>query len=350
MSFLQNAKDLTVKWLNYLGLGDWDVTVEVGDLGPNLGECCADWKYLQALIRYRDPSLFRKGEYDLEAVVAHEVAHLPFSAFETEAGTWQRALEEHLVERFSRSMLRIVRGNPGMSQAKISERLRAIVGASVRARRAINDRRHRMDPKLLELLMKAGEFKGREDVPEDVKELLGQLAEAAVTGAAPEAATDPTEEPPAAEEPEEPDAPPAVVDEPDNAPAMRVARAAIDAKMAKSKRDVDAAAKMAAKSKALAESRLRVELFASAPDVFPEALPKAREPYAKAPPDEIERYINATRARVAPPAGGQENKGAKGRADVVAGAKPEPREPAPGNEPIANPGGMTVIIGGKRAV
>ena len=138
MNFAERAKALTAKWLDYLGLGDWNVAVEVGDLGPNLGECIADWKYLQALIRYRDPALFKGGEYDLEAVVAHEVAHLPFSAFETEAGSWQRNLEEHLVERFSRSMLRIVRGSPGMSQARISERLRAIVGASVRARRAMN--------------------------------------------------------------------------------------------------------------------------------------------------------------------------------------------------------------------
>lgn len=340
MTFLEKAKALTAKWLDYLGLGDWNVAVEVGDLGPNLGECVADWKYLQALIRYRDPSLFRGGEYDLEAVVAHEVAHLPFSALETEAGTWQRNLEEHLVERFSRSMLRIVRGNPGMSQARISERLRAMVGATVRARRAMNDRRYRMDPKLLELLLKAGEFSGREDVPEDVKELLGQLAAAVATGAAP--AGEGEAEPPASEDPEDKpgEPPPAVEDQP-----MPPQRATIDAIAALARKDAEAAASYAAKAKKAAETRYREELFAGAPDVFPAAMPRAREAYQDASPEEIERHIKAVRARTAPPQSPPPAPAPRSRQ-----AAPEPREPLPEQPQITNPGGLMIFAGGNKRV
>lgn len=336
MSFLDEAKQLTVKWLSLLGLTDWSVRVEVADLGGNLGECCASWDYLEALIRYRDPAIH--GAYDLEAVVAHEVCHLPFSMFETQAGTWERRAEENMVERFSRSMLAIVRGNRGMSTAKLREKLRAVVGASVRARRALNSRRNRMDPKLLELIMKAGEFSGREDVPEDVKEVLGQLV-AAAAGQPAEAPSEgaPESEPPAADAPpgEEPNAPPAAEEEP-----MPPQRAAVDAIAARAKRDAEAAAEYAAKARKAAEGRYREELFTGAPDVFPAAMPKAREAYKDAKPEEIERHIKAVRARTdngAPPPAG-----ARARASVD-----EPREPIPDNKP-ANKGGMVVTAGGKK--
>lgn len=343
MSFTDQAKALTVKWLNLLGLADWSVRVEVCDIGGNLGECCASWDYLEAVIRYRDPAIH--GAYELEPVVAHEVCHLPFSVFETQAGSWERRAEEHLVERFSRAMLAIVRGNPGMSTAKLSQKLRAIVGASVRARRAMNNRRYRMDPKLLELLLKAGEFSGREDVPEDVKELLGQLAAAVATGAPPPDAGAGDDAPPAAEETDadpDPNAPPAAEDEPTVA-----ARASIDALTARAKRDAEAAASMAAKARKSAESRLRAELFAGAPDVFPPALPKTREPYAAASPDEIERYITSYRARTAtdnaPPKTPPVPAGARARA-----AAGEPREPIDEAKPIQNPGGLMIFAGGNR--
>lgn len=204
-----------------------------------------------------------------------------------------------------------------------------------------------MDPKLLELLMKAGEFSGREDVPEDVKELLGQLVQAAATGSAPSS----DDAPPAAEADAAPaseeEKPPAMTDEEEKPPAP-APRAEIAAKLAKSKRDAEAAEAASAKALRLAESRLRSELFASAPDVFPVALPKTREPYASAKPEEIERFIASTRARTAPPAASPADKGPKGRADIAPPRPSEPREPAPGDAPPANPGGMTVIIGGKR--
>jgi hypothetical protein len=334
VSYLDKAKELTAKWLSLLGLTDWSVRVEVCDLGGNLGECCASWDYLEALIRYRDPAIH--GPYDLEAVVAHEVCHLPFSMFETQAGTWERRAEENLVERFSRTMLSIVRGKPGLSTARLREELRAVVGASVRARRALNSRRNRMDPKLLELIMKAGEFTGRDDVPEDVKGVLAQLVAAAAGASAPPSGEG--DEPPAAPDApeEEPTAPPAAEEEP-----MPPQRAAVDAIAARAKRDAEEAARNAAEAKALSEQRLREELFASAPDVFPAAMPRAREAYKGAAPAEIKRHIAAVRART--------DNGAPPPAPRAREAGQEPREPLPGTQPV-NKGGMVVTAAGKKVI
>lgn len=195
-----------------------------------------------------------------------------------------------------------------------------------------------MDPKLLELIMKAGEFSGREDVPEDVKDVIGQL----VAAAAGQPAEAPTEEPAGDDPPaveEEPGAPPAVEEEP-----MPPQRAAIAAATARAKRDADAAAEYAAKARRAAESRYREELFAGAPDVFPATMPKAREAYQGAPPEEIERHIKAVRARSAPPA--QTPPAAPRNRQAPA----EPREPLPEQTQISNPGGLMIFAGGNKRV
>lgn len=191
-----------------------------------------------------------------------------------------------------------------------------------------------MDPNLLELIMKAGEFTGRDDVPEDVKGVLAQLVAAAAGAGAPPSGEG--SEPPAAPDApeEEPGAPPAAEEEP-----MPPQRAAVDAIAARAKRDAEEAARNAAEAKALSERRLREELFASAPDVFPVAMPRAREAYKDAAPGEIKRHIAAVRARTdnsAPPP-----------APRAREAGPEPREPLPGNQP-ANKGGMVVMAAGKK--
>lgn len=194
-----------------------------------------------------------------------------------------------------------------------------------------------MDPKLLELIMKAGEFSGREDVPEDVKGVLGQLV-AAAAGSVPSEGPESGSEPQAAAAPPEedaPGAPPAAEEEP-----MPPQRAAVDALAARAKRDAEAAADYAAKARKAAEGRYREELFASAPDVFPAAMPKAREPYRSAAPEEIERHISAVRAR-------SDNGAAPPPAPRARASGNEPREPIPDNKPV-NKGGMVVTAGGKK--
>lgn len=210
-----------------------------------------------------------------------------------------------------------------------------------------------MDPKLLELLMKAGEFTGRDDVPEDVKELLRQLAGAVATGGEPPVEAPASEMPPEAPAAEAPpdEEPPAMagMNEHSNVPANRAApanvapgapAARVSQSLSAAEKDANAAAELARKRLVLEENAYREALFRSAPDVFPEATPKAREPYKTAKPDEIERHIAAVRARKetqTPPA--------NGRAREIQG---QPREPAPGTSGFAkNEGGMVVRAGGR---
>lgn len=149
-----------------------------------------------------------------------------------------------------------------------------------------------MPEELMTLLMSAGEAAGREDVPDDVKELLRKLAAAAVTGEAPPAG-DVGDAPPEAEaEPKPEDEPPA--------PA---ARAALSAKARKAleaaERDAEQIAELAKKRVGLETTATRNALFDSAPDVFGGGKAKRREIYAAAPIDEIERFIKSQRTEPA---------------------------------------------------
>ena len=186
-----------------------------------------------------------------------------------------------------------------------------------------------MPEELIALMMAAGEAAGREDVPEDVKELLRKLAAAAVTGDAPPAAeTEPDNAPPAAEADPKPE------DEP-SPPAMRAglsekARKALAAADSKA----EEALALAAKRVALETEATRQALFSSAPDVFGGHLAKRREIYKAAPIDEIERYIEGERVKRTP-------------ADVDPKARKTPdhfREPPTGASGITakNAGGFTL--------
>jgi hypothetical protein len=315
MPFLDDAQRAVKRWLGLLGITD-RVKVEVGQLEPTV--CAKTWTnpdYLEALIVFNDPAVC--GPYDLEEVAAHEVFHIPMGEFKTAPGTRERSAEERCVERFSRAMVALWRGTPGFARASLVPKLRAMLGASSRARRAIAAGRSKMNEALLQLMMEAGGAAEREDVPEDVKELLRKLAAAAVTG---DATVDPVDEPPAAA---------ADPDKTDDAPPARAKSTTLD--------------ELKAQTEAVARKRLAYEtaaareaLFRSAPDVFPEALQRRREIYKSAPLDEIERYIAAQR-------------------DVAGGAKGGPpkareafREPPTGKgvaAPAKNDGGV-VLKGG----
>jgi hypothetical protein len=274
MPFLDDCRAAVRRWLGLLGITD-RVKVEVGQLEANF--CAKTWTnpdYLEALIVFNDPAVC--GPYDLEEVAAHEVFHIPMGEFRTEPGTPERSAEERCVERFSRAMVAMMRGTQGFARVALAPKLRAMIGASSRARRAIAaGGRAKMDEATIQLMMAAGEAAGREDVPEDVKELLRKLAAAAVTGEA-----EPLEEVPAAAA--EPEA------KPEDGSVARGKSKTLD--------------ELSAKTEAVARKRLEYEtaaareaLFRSAPDVFPDALAKRREIYKSAPLDEIERYIASQR-------------------------------------------------------
>jgi hypothetical protein len=287
MPFLDDACTAVKRWLSLLGITD-RVKVEIGQIDPSTNAVTyINADYLEALIVFNDPAIC--GHYDLEEVAAHEVFHIPMADFKTQAGTPQRSAEERAVERFSRAFVALWRGTAPASRVSLAPTLRAIIASSPRARQRIAARKRvSMPEELMTLLMSAGEAAGREDVPEDVKELLRKLAAAAVTGEAPPAG-EPGDAPPEAEaEPKPEDEPPA--------PA---ARAGLSAKARKALDAADAAAEQA---EALARKRVSLEttatrtaLFDSAPDVFGGGKAKRREIYASAPIDEIERYIKSQR-------------------------------------------------------
>lgn len=288
MPFLDDACAAVKRWLSLLGITD-RVKVEVRKLDP--GICAATWTnpdYLEALIAFNDPAVC--GPYDLEEVAAHEVFHIPMGDFRTQPGTRERSAEERAVERFSRAFVALWRGTAPAARVSLAPTLRAIIASSPRARQRIAaKRRESMPEELMTLLMSAGEAAGREDVPEDVKELLRKLAAAAVTGEAPAAGEE------AEAGPVEAEAEP----KPEDEPVPPAARGALSAKARRALEDADAAAEQAA---ALAKKRVALETvatrnatFDSAPDVFGRGKEKRREIYATASIEEIERYIKSQR-------------------------------------------------------
>jgi hypothetical protein len=294
MAFLDDCCSAVKRWLSLLGITD-RVQVKVGKLEPHV--CASTWTnpdYLEALIVFNDPAV--SGPYDLEEVAAHEVFHIPMAGFQTKSGTRERSEEERVVERFSRAFVALWRGTPFANRVALAPTLRAIIGQSRKARhRLAVKRRVVMPEELIALMMAAGEAAGREDVPEDVKELLRKLAAAAVTGDAPPASeAEPDNAPPAAEaDPKPEDEPPP--------PAMRAGLSE------KARKALDAADAKAEEALALAKKRVSLEieatrqtLFTSAPDVFGGHLAKRREIYKAAPLDEIERYIESERVKRAP--------------------------------------------------
>lgn len=287
MAYLDDCCASVRRWLSLLGITD-RVKVEVRRLEP-ANVCAKTWTnpdYLEALIVFNDPAVC--GPYDLEEVAAHEVFHIPFGDFQTKSGTKERSTEERAVERFSRAFVALWRGTPAFARVSLAPTLRAIIASSPRARLAAK-RRDVMPEELIALMMAAGEAAGREDVPEDVKELLRKLAAAAVTGDAPPA-SDAGDQPPAAEadpKPEDQPAPPAA-----RAGLSEKARKALEA----ADRDAEEAAELAKQRKALETVATRNALFDSAPDVFGLGREKRREIYANAPVGEVERYIASQRA------------------------------------------------------
>lgn len=330
MAFLDDCCAAVKRWLSLLGITD-RVKVEVRPL--ETGVCASTWTnpdYLEALIAFNEPSIC--GPYDLEEVAAHEVFHLPFADFRTEPGTRERSTEERAVERFSRAFVALWRGTPAFDRATIAPTLRAIIASSPRARQRIAaKRRETMPEELMTLLMSAGEAAGREDVPEDVKELLRKLAAAAVTGEAP-----PGEEAPPVD---------AEADvKPEDEPAAPAARAALSPKARRAieaaERDAEQAAALAKRRVALETEATRVAMFDAAPDVFGGVLAKRREIYAKAPLDEIQRYIDGERVKRGAAPGGDQG---KHRQTVDTMREP----PTGGRAPFTkNDGGLVVRGGG----
>lgn len=301
MAYLDDCCSAVRRWLSLLGITD-RVKVEVRKLEP-AKVCAKTWTnpdYLEALIVFNDPAVC--GPYDLEEVAAHEVFHIPFGDFQTQPGTRARSTEERAVERFSRAFVALWRGTPAFARVSLAPTLRAMIASSPRARLAAK-RRDTMPEELIALMMAAGEAAGREDVPEDVKELLRKLAAAAVTGDAPPA-SEAGDQPPAAEadpKPEDQSAPPAA-----RAGISEKARKALEA----ADRDAEKVAELAAKRVAIETNATRDALFNSAPDVFGRGREKRREIYAKAPIEEIERYIAGHRAERGAP--GDDGKARKG--------------------------------------
>lgn len=293
MAYLDDCCAAVRRWLSLLGITD-RVQVKVGKLEPNI--CASTWTnpdYLEALIVFNDPAV--SGPYDLEEVAAHEVFHIPFGDFQTQPGTRARSTEERAVERFSRAFVALWRGTPAFARVSLAPTLRAMIASSPRARLAAK-RRDTMPEELIALMMAAGEAAGREDVPEDVKELLRKLAAAAVTGDAPPASAA-GDQPPAAEadpKPEDQPAPPAA-----RAGLSDKARKALEA----ADKDAEEAAKLAKERVALETEATRQALFNSAPDVFGLGREKRRAIYAAASIDEIKRYIAGQREERGAPSG-----------------------------------------------
>lgn len=332
MAFLDDACAAVKRWLSLLGITD-RVKVEVRKL--DAGTCACTWTnpdYLEALIAFNDPAIC--GPYDLEEVAAHEVFHIPMGDFRTQPGTRERSAEERAVERFSRAFVALWRGTAPAARVSLAPKLRAMIASSPRARQRIAaKRRESMPEELMTLLMSAGEAAGREDVPEDVKELLRKLAAAAVTGEAPPAGE-------AGDAPPEAEAEP----KPEDEPPPPAARAGLSAKARKALEDADADAEqtatLAKKRLALETAATRTALFDSAPAVFGGGKARRREIYANAPIDEIERFIKSQ---------SEERSGHNPDDFKARSSNEQHREPPTGNSKTTlkkNDGGLVVRSGG----
>jgi hypothetical protein len=205
-------------YMPVLGLDKWEITarwVEAEDAGGGelvAGYCEPNPTYKHAVIGVAWPPVG-----DLEETVVHELVHCQTArlAFLAGAapGTWAREEWEDVAEQTARGMVAVRRHG---------ERSPVVLSRVFRSKWAAL-RRDRMDPvKLAELAMKAGEMAAREDVPEDVRQLLAEFVAAlAGGGGEPEA-------PAAAETDPSAPQPPMATDDPDKVPGyMRVAMAQI---------------------------------------------------------------------------------------------------------------------------
>ena len=204
-----NLADLAAWWQRALGLTQWRISVAFDEsiYPPNLGLCMPMHEYWQADIRLARPE--QAPGNDLEESLVHELLHCVFAPFETKAGTAERKEEERAVELLARSFVALRRRGAGDQQA-FSRSVARVIHEGARARtarqaaRMIAGRRERtgaMDPKLVALLMKAGELSGANELPPEVKTLLEELA-AAAAAAPPSSEGDPLSEedlPPAEE-------------------------------------------------------------------------------------------------------------------------------------------------------
>lgn len=319
MTFVEQCRALVAKWLGLLGLTT-TVTVEV--CGPDemstpnaLAECYSQWQYDDALIRFVDP-VKRGATYDIEAVVAHEVMHIPFGILETKPGTEERRLEERLVETLSKQWLRSLRGVVAPSRGVVAG-FRVALGAAVARARVASGGRPRGAKGRARMMISKETAQAALDAiaagdTGPALEVLQQILAEAITGGEDSGGeSEPAEVPPMA-------ADPAVGPEKDpHAPAMRAAVTTEQRlRLAAEKR-----ARVAAEETArLAESGLKRAMFAADPAVF---TADVQVELAGASPDEVRRFgAAAKKLRVAPPP-------PAARARVAHG---EPKEPSPGGK------------------
>ena len=307
MTYIDRCKALVAKWLGIIGL---TTTVEVQVCAPEqmshpraLADCTAQWEYDDAIVRFVDPTRLGR-EYDLEAVVAHELMHLPFRMLD--GYEIDPKLEERMVELLSKRWLRSLRGDVAPSPNVVTGFRLALNGELTKARLAPNmrasARRTRMDISK-ETVQAALDALETGDSAAAVDVLKAILAEA-ISGEATEEPAAAAEEPAMAMDPAQPEEPKM---------RQRAARQVIDADLAQAKKD-------AAEARALARKALVGALMDDARDVFPEALPAKRARYANADPDEVRRYIASARedmaqqpARKAPEPAVQEPLGSRPR-------------------------------------
>jgi hypothetical protein len=86
-----HLNDLCREWQRVLRLQDWDVQVKIArgfQLGKRQGECEYVQSLRQAVIRILDPNDWPDQNWpqDIEATLVHELLHLHFAPFMSDAG------------------------------------------------------------------------------------------------------------------------------------------------------------------------------------------------------------------------------------------------------------------------
>lgn len=180
-------------WAPFFGLQTWRIAaswVESEDGSTVAGWCDPDDVYRQANIGIVWPPVG-----DVEETIVHELTHCARAALARLSGAYDpdsaaRVEAERDAEQTARGLVALRRNGGQMP---------ALMARFCRNRFAALRRHSMMDPvKLAELAMKAGEMAGREDVPEDVKQLFAEFV-AAIAGGGAETEADPGTAPEARE-------------------------------------------------------------------------------------------------------------------------------------------------------
>lgn len=231
-----NLASLKDWWQRALGLTQWRIAAAFdGSIyPPNLGVCMPMHEYWQADIRLATPEQAAEVGADTEESLVHEMLHCVFAPFETKAGTPERKEEERAVETLARSFVRMKRAG-NLAEVAFRRGVERVIREGARARTARQAatifaasgrrRAQAMDPKLVALLMKAGELGAGEGLPPEVKALLEELA-AAAAGAAPAAGGEMEGAPASEGGMQDPTQAPAMQDPQTQDPMARQARAA----------------------------------------------------------------------------------------------------------------------------